>query len=238
MSKLLKGLLKELREQASRSKNNAGATSWYSDRYQTITVQRNVSFLITIVSVVCIILSILTILTIENSKSIEPFVIEVEDKSGITNVVRPFGVDQITTDEALRKYFLNKYIQARETYNFNNFRYNYFTVVRTLSSEAIYSAFRNTTYSNNETNPISFGENGSINIKIRSMVNLTPPDPSSYLAQVIFSKEITTKNKTITENKVALIGYTYVDLKMNEAERLINPLGFQVISYKLDDYNL
>jgi type IV secretion system protein VirB8 len=44
-------------------------------------------------------------------------------------------------------------------------------------------------------------------------------------------------NSNLTKrDKIAIIGFTYVtDLQLNQEQRYINPLGFKVNSYKVDD---
>ncbi len=238
MPEKLNKLLESIKEKALRKGAKFSSTGWYSDRYQLVTVQRNTALVLTFSSIVIILLTIFAIITISTSKSIEPFVIEVEDKSGVVNVIRPFVYNELTANEALRKYFLLKYINARETYNYNDFRYNYFTVVRALSNEQTYTNFRIFTNSSSNDNPISFGAEGKVTITIRSVTHLTAPPGTGYLAQVIFVKETTSKSKNTVENKVALISYDYYDKKMNDDERMINPLGFQITAYKLDNYTL
>ena len=89
--------------------------NWYADRYQTVIVQRNFLALITITALAGIIFSVLSVVKISTSKTIEPFVIEIEDKTGITNVIRPLQQEKYAYDETIRRYFLTIYITARET---------------------------------------------------------------------------------------------------------------------------
>lgn len=238
MANLLKTLLTNLKRKVAEKTDRTTSTSWYSDRYQTVTVQRNLAILVILLALAGIVLCIFTVLKISSNKSIEPFVIEIEEKSGISTVIRPFIQDKQTSDEALRRYFLLKYVDARESYDFNLFNYNYFTTVRLMSQEDVYNQFRSQIYSTGGKSPISLGERGKVEIKIRSLTHLKPPKGKGYLVQIIFVKDTITKNTTTSEDKVALIGYDYMDLNMTQDERDVNPLGFRVSSYKLDDYAL
>lgn len=238
MNSLFKHLLASARTRISSHREKLVSTNWYSDRYQLVTVQRNLAVVVILICILSIVLGIITILKISSDKSIDPFVVEIEEKSGISTVIRPFIQEKWTTDEALRRYFLLRYVFAREEYDFNTFNYNYFTVVRLMSQDSVYNQFRNQIYAPGTKSPVTLGERGKASITIRSITHLRPPKENAYLVQVIFVKDTTMGDKTTSENKVALFSYEYSDLNMRVNERDINPLGFRVTSYKLDDYTL
>jgi type IV secretion system protein VirB8 len=60
-------------------------------------------------------------------------------------------------------------------------------------------------------------------------------DPERKVAQVRFLVEETFKDVKTRYPKIATIEYVYYDLDLKRGERLINPLGFQVLSYRLDE---
>ena len=83
-------------------KSKSKIKSWYSNRYQIVVVQRNILLLFTLVSMFSVAISIIFVKTIMSSKSLEPYVIEVEEKTGIATVV-----DQISArivGEVMGKY--------------------------------------------------------------------------------------------------------------------------------------
>ncbi len=48
--------------------------------------------------------------------------------------------------------------------------------------------------------------------------------------------EFTRKDGSSTrKNKIVIMSYRYASLEMDDQQRYINPLGFQVISYRVDD---
>lgn len=207
--------------------------NWYADRYQTVIVQRNFLALITVASLAGIIFSVLSVAKITASKTIEPFVIEIEEKTGITNVIRPLQQEKYAYDEVLRRYFLTEYITKRETYNAVTFEYSYFTVVRLLSSAEVYASFRQQVYASNPNSPVRLGQNTQRNIKLKSITFLQPVKGQvGFTAQVRFR---TDDNGSNTKHKVATINFNFADLVLTEEERAINPLGFQVIGYRVDD---
>ena len=97
--------------------------NWNSSRYSTVVAQRNTLLLFTLILLVAISVSILAIFKISTSSTIEPFVIEIDKKSGIVQLVDPVTVKQYSANETLSDYFISEYIKAREV--FDPYNYNY-----------------------------------------------------------------------------------------------------------------
>ncbi len=211
--------------------------NWYADRYQTVIVQRNFLGLITIAALAGVIFSVISVVKITTSKTIEPFVIEIENKTGITNVIRPLQQEKYAYDEVLRKYFLTQYIAKRETYNIGTFEYHYFTVVRLLSNPQVYAAFKKQVYVNNPASPVRLGTRQRV-IKIKSIIAMPKvKGQDGFTSQIRFSSEDgdgVTPGTNI-KHRVATVNFNFADLALTEDERAVNPLGFQVIGYRVDD---
>jgi len=206
--------------------------NWYADRYQTVVVQRNFLALVTIVSLAGIIFSVLSVVKITASKTIEPFVIEVEEKTGITNVIRPLQKEKYAFDEVLRRYFIYQYVTKRESYDLASFDYNYFTFVRLLSDAGVYSAFRKDVNATNASSPVRLGS-AQRTVKIKS-ITFPPPvtGQSGFVSQIRFKSEDPLSG---VKNKVITMNFDYFDLSLNQEDRAVNPLGFQVTGYRVDD---
>lgn len=203
--------------------------NWYTDRYETVLVQRNLFFLCTVVAVVAILFSSLLIRYIKSSKAIEPFVISIEEKTGVPTVVEPLSIKAYSANDAVVRYFIMQYIRAREEYIPSLYRYNYDTVVRVLSSDTVYyNDYRPKFSMNNPQSPVTLlANNGSRAISLKSIIF---PVPGT--AQVRFSLQSTGGDSGA---KVVLLQYEFSNISMNEDERLINPLGFRITNYKLED---
>jgi len=217
----------------------ASKRDWYTERYQTVLVQRNFFFFLTVVSFFVIIVSVLAVIRVTSSKNIEPFAIEIEDKTGITNVIRPLLKGEFADNENLRRYFVLKYINARETYDPGTYSYKYNTVVRLLSNGPVYSAFRQSVKQDAPDSPRRFGNKGSRTIKIKSISDLkTGPDQPGYAMHVRFSQTDTGISYSRTKNLLATINFDFVDMSLTMEQRAVNPLGFQVTGYSIDEENL
>ncbi|PIR39096.1 MAG: hypothetical protein COV35_04340 [Alphaproteobacteria bacterium CG11_big_fil_rev_8_21_14_0_20_39_49] len=222
----------------------AASKNWYEDRYQTVVVQRNFLVILILISTVGIIISTLGIIEVTSSKKIEPFVIEIEEKTGITNVIRPFLRERISQEEALKRYFLFQYVQAREGYNPSTYKDDYYKKVRLLSNQASYTSFREKLRSG-EIDDIqsSIRSRGSrrdievLSINDRSNLNLQKgKDKNVVMTYLVNFKATTTvsRGKTLTRRYSAIIDFQFEDLENTLAELSINPLGFQVTRYAVN----
>ena len=214
-------------------KEKSGIQDWYSDRLQTIRVQRNFLILITIVMLVGILFSGLSMLGVYKSKSIDPFVIEIEKKSGIAVLVDPVTVKEYAANQTLAASYLVRYIKSRELFDPNTFEYDYYTSVRLLSSPDVYYEFRSWVRPKNVNSPMNVYANvKSLRIKINSIQYLD----DEYTVQIRFSIMFEDNlSNSVTKNKIVIISYGYYSLDMNQDERYVNPLGFQITSYKVSN---
>ncbi len=210
------------------------ARNWYYDRYETLIVQRNVLFLVTVLSVIASVVAVFFVGKVTLSKSVEPMVIEVEDKSGITNIVNPNTDQTWTSDRAINEYFLMTYLTARETYNVASYTYNYSTIVRLLSNSAVYNQFKDI-INNPTNNPISkYAANNYTTLKVRSIQFLEDSPSGDHNVQVRFSVNEMLGNKA-QYNKIVSILWNYTKMQMKFDERMVNPLGFQIKFYAVSD---
>ena len=79
--------------------------NWYEERYDNITVQRNLLFLLLLILLCLSIISIGVVAYVINTKRFDPFVIQIDDTTGIAKVVNPLSSSILSGNEALAQYF-------------------------------------------------------------------------------------------------------------------------------------
>lgn len=207
--------------------------NWYADRCESITVQRNMLFLIAIISLIATVISVIFVAKVTISKTIEPLVVEVENTTGFTNLVNPNDTEQWSSSKSVNTYFLVNYLRSREAYNVASYVYDYNTVTRLMSSSNVYREFKQK-LNNAETNPvIIYGSQNSTFIKIRS-IEFLDSTPSESTAQIRFSIIEQGGSKKVY-NKIVSVVWGYIEMNLNFDDRTVNPLGFQVKSYSISD---
>ena len=221
-----------------------GSKHWYQDKYQHVLTQRNMLALIAIVSLLAAMVAVLAVMRLAPLKSVDPYLIQIDEKTGITQRVQPISRAEYASDQAVDKYFTSVYLRMRESYNINILRYNY-NVVRLMSTADVFRRFR---YLVDPANDESFakrlGATGQRDVKIRSIVYITnPADKKKKAAEDTTDQKIMQARITTTESMpnqpdketywVVTITFEYADLSLNQDEQLLNPLDYTVTSYQI-----
>ncbi len=209
-------------EKASK-KTKIRIKSWYSNRYQIVVVQRNILLLFTLVSMLAVAVAVLFVKNIMASKSLEPYVIEVESKTGIATTVNQLTAQNFTGDQIIRRYFINSFIQSASGYDPKTYKQDV-EKVRLSSTPDVYNDFRN------RINPRALGTDSKIEIRIKS-VQFT----DANTAHIRVLRVITIGASTTSKDEIITMNFFFTDLNLTMEERLINPLGFQVSKYAIAD---
>lgn len=217
-----------------------GAGNWYQDKYQHVLTQRNILVLVALVSLVTAAASVLVILRMAPLKSVEPYLLEIDQKTGITQRVIPATRDDYAASPAVDRYFTSVYLRAREGYNINILRNNLNTI-RLMSTPNLYYGFRRMIDPANETGFVKqLGAQGQRDVRVRSLAYVAnPADSGASPSQTkIIQARITTletmPNRPDRESRwVVTITFEYADLSLNQDDQLVNPLGYTVTSYQI-----
>jgi type IV secretion system protein VirB8 len=204
-------------------KNKLKIKSWYSNRYQIVVVQRNILLLFTLISMFSVAVAVIFVKNIMSSKSLEPYVIEVEQKSGIATTVNQLTAQNFTGDQMIRQYFINEFIHAASAYDPKTYKMDV-DKVRLFSVPAVYGDFRN------RINARDLGANSSIDVRVKS-IQFT----NNNTAQIRVVRQVNLPEVVSEEiNEVITMDFSFFpNMKLNLEERLINPLGFQVTRYAI-----
>jgi type IV secretion system protein VirB8 len=203
--------------------------NWYDDRYSNILIQRNFIFFLLVISLISLLVAAIAIMTISNLKQFDPFVISIQENTGAATIVNVMDTKVLSQDESLAKYFIKKYVIARESYNAVDFGIITKNIIRVLSSENIFWEYLSYIRINDPSK--LYGDKNSTYITTKSWSKI---DTNKYVLR--FTLTETQGNKKVY-NKIAIIGIRYISVQLNPDELDINPVGFQVIGYKVDDDN-
>lgn len=163
-------------------------------------------------------------------KTVEPFVVRVDNATGIVDVVSALNENPTTYDEAVTKYFLAKYVRAREGYGQTEAEENFRTVslLSTRTEQDRWSAyFRG---SNPESPQVVYGRNGAAEVSIKAISLL-----NDTLVSVRFLKQVRRGDETSISHWIATVAFDYhAEAPISTSDRLVNPLGFLVSEYRAD----
>ncbi|SDA87717.1 virB8 family protein [Sinorhizobium sp. NFACC03] len=162
-------------------------------------------------------------------KTVEPFVVRVDNSTGIVDVVSALTSTAGNYDEAVTKYFAAKYVRAREGYTWSEAEVNFRTValLSTQPEQTRFSAIYRG--SNPESPQNSYGRSATARINIASISLINPT-----VVSVRYMRTITRGEEIRTTHWVATLTFSYVNAPMSSTDRLVNPLGFAVSEYRAD----
>ena len=202
--------------------------SWYSNRYQIVLVQKKILSFFSIFSIATVVIAVIFVKQFTESKSFEPYVIELEEKTGVMNVVENLNGSKLVADEAVKRSYLYSFLKVAEGYNYVTFNEDR-KMLLLFSTGGVYRQLYDKYSIRNEKSIVNvLKEKGTMSIKIKSMLFNTPT-----IATIRFVVVNTrpTKEYPAETHKIAEIHFQFADMKLNTEDRYLNPLGFQVVKY-------
>ena len=164
-------------------------------------------------------------------KSTEPFVIRVDQATGAVDVMRGLSAEggPVRYEEAVSKYFLGQYVRQREGY-LDPAAEDAFRLVSILSAPGEQRRWADLFRGSNPASPQNlYGPDGEAIVAIRAIGFI-----NAGVANVRFRRTVRQAQQTVESDWIATIAFTYTRAPMSEPDRLRNPLGFQVTSYRAD----
>jgi type IV secretion system protein VirB8 len=166
-------------------------------------------------------------------KRVDPFVIRVDNSSGVVDVV-PVYAGVATFDESVTRYFLTHYLDTCERFNFATAERDYEECGAFHSpqrNQAWYALWRPT----NPASPLNVHKDGSsVRIQVTSVSFFTRASGLSDLAQVRYLKA--TRQGPDAEESIthwlANVQYAYTEPAKDPKTRRWNPLGFKVLDLR------
>ena len=133
------------------------------------------------------------------------------------------------------KYWLAQYIRHRESYDWQTIQATY-DATMLLSDPAIQAEFAKL-YNNPNAAPHKIlRDQYKVVAKVNAISFL-----GNEVAQIRFEKQtipINSVNQPMPPQRfIATVGYVYKNQPQDEKDRLVNPLGFQITSYRVDPEN-
>ncbi|WP_455465986.1 virB8 family protein [Bartonella sp. B39] len=158
-----------------------------------------------------------------------PLVLRVDNTTGAVDVISVIREHETSYGEVVDRYWLNQYVLNRETYDYDTIQLNYDTAAL-LSAPTVQQEFYKIYEGENARDKV-LSNKARITVKVRSI----QPNGRGQ-ATVRFTTQQHDSNGAVgaKQHQIATIGYTYVGAPMKSSDRLLNPLGFQVTSYRAD----
>ena len=208
------------------------AMDWEASRVLIIEKSERRAWTIAIISVGLVVLCLAAIAMMMPLKESIPYVIRVDNTTGVPDIVTAMTDKAVTGDEVMDKYWLAQYVRSRETYDWYTLQRDYDTV-GLLSSRNVGAGYAQL-FEGKDSLEKQFGKSIRSTIEIVSVV---PTGSNTGAVRFIkTTKRVDAESQPGTVTKwVATVAYEYRDAALiKESSRLVNPFGFQVLSYRVD----
>lgn len=173
-----------------------------------------------------------------------PYLVMADAYTGQATVAKLSGNwnnNEITQHEAINKSNIAHFLMARESFDSHFIHEHDWARVYAMSTSNVSESYRSWMNRGNPNSPFRlYGMTQAIRVKIVSIVlnNSGKNEGREASATIRFQRFILNKTNGTSQymdSNVATLTYKYNNnLKMDEKYRLVNPLGFQVTSYRVD----
>lgn len=208
----------------------AEARSWDEDRLRAAVRSRRLAWAAAAGATALAIAAVSAVAVLIPLKTVEPYVVRVDRTTGAVEVLTGLsGTQPVTYEEAVTKSFLATYVRAREGWLPSAAEAN-FRQVSIMSTPDEQQRWATAFRPSNPASPqVAFGPAADAQIAVRAISFVSPK-----VANVRFHRVLRQGGQVTESDGIATVAFSYAKAPMSEADRLRNPLGFQVSSYRAD----
>lgn len=208
------------------------AEDFYEEGYRRIRASRDRAWIVAAVAAGLAGLSMLAVAFLAPLKRTDIVPVVVDRSTGEAHTVSQLAAGTISQQEAVRKADLASYVIARESFD-RALVNEYYATVQSRSTEGVLKPWLAQFESGAPDSIYARYAGATRSIDVRGVVLL-----GDALGQVHFTATLTKATAVTTENYIASVGFQYVADKLGFRQRLRNPLGFVVTSYRVDQESL
>ncbi len=205
---------------------------WDDELIHGLRSQRNMWMIVALVALAIALASVIAVAGLTPLKRVEPIVVEVDKATGKAEVTTTYNgdVSKMSVQEQLAKYFINKYLIARESHNPNLDLEENYVLVQELSEGVAFNIYTKRFTDGHTDNPFTRYGSNKVKVKISS-ISFLRGDTATVRYTLIEQKA----QEADTEiHYIDILNYKFVNVPTEESARLKNPLGFKVTEYRSD----
>ncbi|HYD24730.1 MAG TPA: VirB8/TrbF family protein [Croceibacterium sp.] len=207
------------------------AETWSHDRQRAADRSVRIAWIVAGVAALVALIEAAALFLLIPLKRDVPYTLLVDRQTGYVQALRPFAEERISADSALTRSFLVQYVIARESFDSDSLQESYRKVGLWSAGDARERYVAAMSATNPQSPLATLPRRATVDVTIRSVTSLSPSS-----AMVRFSTVRTDPGgrPQMAQNWAAVISFRYSAAGMSEADRLTNPLGFQVTRYRRD----
>ncbi|CAM5376424.1 virB8 family protein [Sphingobium scionense] len=209
----------------------ARAVTWAEDGQACLRQSRRIAWIVAGTACGVAVLAILAIVLMMPLKTVESNTLLVDRTTGYVQLLKGDGRQRLAPDGALTQSLLAQYVMAREGFDIATIQADY-RKVGLWSAERARSDYMAMMPATNPASPFQrLPRTTILAVRIKSVSPL-----GANVAQVRFETERKDQGQVegSKQDWVSIIRYRFIDAPMAMEDRLVNPLGFQVLRYRRD----
>ncbi len=163
-----------------------------------------------------------------------PYIVRVDNSTGIVDTATRVVDGKTSYEEAVNNFFIAKYIQCFESYHRDTYKKQYEECALYTPKTNVSGLLARFNSKDEKSSFALYGEHGSAQIGFKYFKPTN--EDGKYEAHFTLTQKIGDEVKV--NHYVASVKFTFNSGLMRQSERLVNPLGFQVLSYRPDMENV
>lgn len=204
---------------------------WALDRERRQRSSLRTAWTISTIAVVVAIAEALAIVALAPLKTVVPYTLLVDRQTGYVQALEPLARDTIAPDKALTRSFLAQYVIAREGFQIESLKEDYRKATLWSAGDAR-KRYVDEMQASNPASPLAtLPRRALVEVEIRSISSLSP---NTSLVRFATYRTNPGGRRQEAQPWSAVVTYQFSGAAMSAADRLLNPLGFQVVRYRRD----
>ena len=209
----------------------AEAASWNKDRVVAARKSQRLTTWIAVIAALIALLEGIALALLMPLKTVVPYTLLVDRNTGYVQALKPLSPEKVSPDSALTQSFLVQYVIARESFDIATVNTDYRKVTM-FSADRARSSYLAAMQGNNPESPLNaYPRSTLVTTHVKSV---SPIGPDVSLVRFDTVRADAGAGEQPMRSWVAVIRYRYSGEPMKLEDRFVNPLGFQVASYRRD----
>ena len=205
------------------------AQTWSADRDQSLASSRKTAWIVAAVLGMVALLEAVAIVTMLPLKTVQPYTLLVDRQTGYVQALDPIEGESITPSEAMANSFLAQYVIAREGFDIDTLKQDYRKVALWSGGDARTRYVAEAQASNPSSKLATLPRQARVEVEIRSISSV---DADTAMVRYTTYRIDAGGTRRAPQTWAAIVNYRFSGQTMTAEDRLVNPLGFQVMRYR------
>lgn len=205
--------------------------SWAADRERQRRSSVRIAWGIAAAATVVALAEAVALVALAPLKTVVPYTLLVDRQTGYVQELKPLERDLIAPDRALTRSFLAQYVIAREGFQIESLRDDYRKASLWSAGEAR-TRYVSEMQASNPASPLAtLPRRTLVEVEVRGISTLST---NTSLVRFVTYRTDAGGQRQDAQPFSAVVTYQFSGSAMSAADRLINPLGFQITRYRRD----